>query len=119
MTPHKVLNDMVASFAGAGARPSVTDGNCFFTKPAPTQVVCKAYDQPAPDGRCITSIHQGVYSGPVETYLHTDMFTAILIKGYWINVWKRRRGTELGDNFAIKVPQHTIQAWVMNGWQVR
>ena len=109
---------MAFPIAGAGARPIVSEGDYFYTKPAPTKVVCRAYDQAFPDGRLLTSIAKGTYLGPVEVYIHTDRFTAISVKGFWINVWTRKRGTTLGTNFAVMVPQHTVQSLVMAGWQV-
>ena len=110
---------MFPAFPRNAPRPEVTHGDYLLTKPAPTTIVCKAYDQPFPAGTYITSISPGTSLGPVEEFLHTETFVSVLIKGYWINIWHRNRGSSRGVDFAAVIAKPIVESWIRAGWQVR
>ena len=109
---------MLPAFPQDGPRPEVAHGDYLLTKPAPTTIVCKAYDQPFPDGAFIAIIAPGTYLGPVEEFLHTETYVTVLVKGYWINIWRRKPGSTSGVTFATVIARPVVHSWIRAGWQV-
>ena len=85
-------------------------GQYWRTKPAPTRIRCKAYSMPEPYGEYLATIDPGTYLGPVEMVDESSHYTAILVRGFWINVWGR------GTYFAKVVPDSEVQGWYQQGW---
>ena len=110
---------MFPAFPRNAPRPEVAHGDYLLTKPAPTAIVCKAYDQPFPAGSYITRIASGTYLGPVEEFLHTPTFVTVLVKGYYINIWRRKPSSTRGVTFAAVVAKPFVDSWIRAGWQVR
>ena len=87
------------------------------TKPLPTLIRCKAYTAPPNSGgRYICTIEPSTYLGPVERVLVSNVFVTILVRGYWINVWKARVGG-FGNSFAYLVDEDLLFSWHLRGWQ--
>ena len=85
-------------------------GQYWRTREAPTRIRCKAYSQPEPHGEYLATIDPGTYLGPVEMVDESSRYTAILVRGFWINVWGR------GTCFAQVVPDSEVQGWYQQGW---
>ena len=110
-----------------GKRPLPRKGNYCQCKPLPTRIRCKAYDVPPSVGIRSgkdphTVMKPGEYLGPVEEMEHTPTFVSILVKGYWINIWradgKGIKAKGKGVDFASIVDEVTVARWVLNGWIV-
>ena len=100
-------------------RPEPVQGQYWRTKTHAT-IRCKAYTcPPLPEagGRWICTITPGTTLGPVETWLSSESYVTILVRGYWINVWcsTSPRGTPV--HFAIPVPQQEVAGWATRGWE--
>ena len=125
---------MGAPARGPGARrPDPRDGDYFVTKSGQTTIRCKAYTAPPVEGdgrtphRYITTMAPGTYFGPVEEVVQTSAFTTVLVRGYWVNVWRVNapRGpipgvwdpADLGVLFATPVPPWTVASWRRRGWR--
>ena len=57
----------------------------------------------------------GTYFGPVEEYLLTDVFVAVLVRGWWINVWKAADGGFPETDFAFKIPEVVVKQCCTTG----
>ena len=96
-------------------RPTyLTPGDYVVTKKLPTRIRCKAYDNPPPYGNLICVMEPETYLGPVERVCHSDEFTTIQVRGYWINVWSARDSG--GVLFAYQVPRIVQDSWYEQGW---
>ena len=74
----------MASLANLGL-PAV--GDYYQAKRAPTQIRCKGYTAPydpetRSGGTYLGTMCPGTYFGPVEEYLLTDVFVAVLVRGW-------------------------------------
>ena len=87
-------------------------GSYWQSKALPTRIRCKAYDAPPRvRGTYRTTIEPSTTLGPVEAVEHRGDFVTILVRGYWINVWKN------GIPFAFAVCPDVVDEWRSNGWQ--
>ena len=113
----------------ACVRPDPCIGTYFVTPKFWSSIRCKAYTEPPlPDcaGSYITTLASGTYFGPAEEIVTTKTFVTILVRGYWINVWRindfpRLTGpwtfSDLGTAFARHVPKETVASWRARGWR--
>ena len=91
-------------------------GRYFLTKPASSSVRCRAYDAPPSlGGTKMCTIQPNTTIGPIEAVEDTYQFRAVLVRGFWINVWSASSG---------KLIKHVIQdevvrRWVQHGWEHR
>ena len=117
-------------------RPAPHPGEYLVTRGAASMLRCKAYTAPpiqGGHGQYITTIAPDTYLGPIEETVHTPVFTTVLIRGYWINVWRAHRSdmrqdgspfpyrpsystTTRGILFAPPVPSTAVQIWYQRGW---
>ena len=91
-------------------RPRLALGQYYVSRPRPTRIRCKAYDQPPKDGRLITTIEPATYLGPVENFIHSQTFATICVRGYWINVWCQ------GVAYADCEDAAEVLRWKARGW---
>ena len=106
-------------------------GDYYRTRGPPTTIVCFGYSAPLDfesnqGGVRLGSLKKGEYFGPVEEYLLTRNYLAVLVRGWWINVWNRRahphrdrngQRNRKGVHFAFKVPPEEVERWKRNGWR--
>ena len=97
-------------------------GDWYRTKDGWTDFVCFGYSAPmdpitGEGGNCLGRLGKGEYFGPVEEYLLTPTYLAVLVKGWWINIWTLRGPRENGIYFAYKVPEIVVARWKRNGWR--
>lgn len=111
---------LVRTMAGP---PDIRRGDYVITRESPTGPVCRAYSEPPSigctlfhPGQKIVTIAPGTYLGPVEETLFTGKFLAILVRTYWINVWKARGCRGGGAHFARRVESPLVQQWRDRGW---
>ena len=115
----------------AGLRPRPARGSYFKTPGARSRIRCKAYTEPPLEGcagSLITTMAPGTYFGPVESVVQTEMFASVLVRGYWINIWRRGAPPrepwgwgfeDEGVCFALEIPSETIASWRNRGWRDR
>ena len=53
--------------------------------------------------------------GSGEEYLLTDVFVAVLVRGWWINVWKAADGGFPETDFAFKIPEVVVKQCCTTG----
>ena len=116
-----------------------SQGDWYRTKGPPTSIVCYGYSAPLgmaseEGGARLGSLKKGEYFGPVEEYMLTRNYMAVLVNGWWINVWSRRswpscsQGTHphrnrngdrnrKGVHFAFRVSPREVERWKRNGWR--
>lgn len=78
-----------------------------MTKPGNrTEIRCKGYDAPPPNGRNPVSFPPGFVIGPVEEYVYDEVwgFATIRVGTLWINVWNASHGPNWGTNYAYVMP---------------
>ena len=97
-------------------RPSIARGDYFYTKGYWSRIRCKGYTAPFPDGFLIETVAPNTYLGPSEAFLDLRDYRVVLINGWWINVWQRRKGRSTGVCFADKVPRYVVSNWHSCGW---
>ena len=97
-------------------RPDVKRGDYFRTRPRYSRIRCKGYTAPPWDGLYCGTLSPSFTFGPVETWIHGDKFTTVLVNGWWINVWTHKRH-ECGQKFATKIPPWEVLQWHQRGWQ--
>ena len=95
-------------------------GDYYQAKRAPTQIRCKGYTAPydpetRSGGTYLGTMCPGTYFGPVEEYLLTDVFVAVLVRGWWINVWKAADGGFPETDFAFKIPEVVVKQCCTTG----
>ena len=96
-------------------------GDYYQAKRAPTKIRCQGYTAPydpetRSGGTYLGTMGPGTYFGPVEEYLLTDVFVAVLVRGWWINVWKAADGGFPETHFAFKIPEVVVNGWKRRGW---
>ena len=97
-------------------------GDWYRTKDGWTDIVCFGYTAPrdpitGQGGIRLGRLRKGEYFGPVEEYLLTPTYLAVLVKGWWINIWTHRGPRQNGIYFAVKVPGYEVARWKRNGWR--
>ena len=68
-------------------------------------------------GHRLGRLEQGEYFGPIEEWVLTPYYLAVLVDGWWINVWGVDRAHPHGVTFAFKVPDDEVARWRRNGWR--
>ena len=99
-----------------------TVGDWYQSVPGRTPIRCIGYSAPfdpetKSGGEYLGEMSPGTYFGPVERYDVTNVFVSVLVRGWWINVWKAADGRRPDTSFAFKVPDETIADWKRRGWQ--
>ena len=96
-------------------------GAYFRSRQLPTSIRVKAYSQPPAGrgGRYLATLDPGTYFGPAEAVIETDLYTAVLVRGFWMNVAaKESDGVRWWTRaFAYRVPESEVQRWRMDGWR--
>ena len=94
-------------------------GDYFVSRGEPTSSRVKAYTAPPfffGPSRYITTLTPGTTIGPVEAVTHAGPFTAVLVRGYWMNVAKQSACGRVVW-FAHRVPDHEVASWRRGGWR--
>ena len=96
-------------------------GDWYRSKGGWTNIECFGYTAYPKDsitgqgGVCLGSLGKGEYFGPVDEYLLTPTYLAVLVKGWWINVWTLRGDRPGGIHFAFRVADREVARWKRNG----
>ena len=97
-------------------------GDWYRTRRPPSKIRCFGYSAPldmvsGQGGIRLGCLERGEYFGPAEEYLLTRNYLAVLVKGWWINVWSFGGRSPEGVHFAFKVPDQEVARWKNNGWR--
>ena len=97
-------------------RTEVRVGQYILTKPSSSSVRCRAYDgPPSVGGNLICTIKPDTTIGPIEEIEDSYDFRAVLVRGFWVNIWSARRGKII----AYTLYDDAVQRWVCRGWEHR
>ena len=114
------------------------EGDYYQSRRGNTGVRCRGWSAPFDDrthegGALLGSMCPGTFFGPVETWVESDKRVTVLVRGWWICVWRagdyggplhthpeyypNGRRYRHDTNFAFRVPRGEVYRWKQRGWR--